>query len=414
MLEVQGFRGLRFNVGKTGPLEVIVTPPYDVITPEQRAWLAAQSTYSMVHVSLPEPGANETPYDAAARILDQWIADGALVQDAAKSFYVLEQVFEDKGCERVRRGFLALARLPESGERTILGHEQTFAKTVEDRLRLIEATQANLEPVFVLYSDPSGQASRCLVNATQRPPDITVRTMDGVVQRVWRIDYEPHVTQALRDSQLYIADGHHRFRTSCAYRDACREQGMGAGLHDYILMGFVAIDDPGLLIEPTHRLLNPPTELDIAKLDPWFECKPGGDDLARVVENEPGCAIGLATRSGRYLLRLRDIDRTALLGVDRGPAWRDLDVAILHRGIVERIMQWPADTPFAYERDAAKAIEMVENGKYGAAFILRSPRAEQIQACAEAGEPMPHKSTYFFPKLPSGAALYSLRMKDEG
>lgn len=416
MLDVQGFCGLRFDRSKTGPLEAVVTPPYDVISPEQRATLAEQSRYSMVHVSLPQPDKDETAYDAAARILSQWILEGVLVQDAAKSFYVLEQVFQDKGKERVRRGFLALARLPEPGERTILGHEQTFSKTVEDRMRLLEATQTNLEPVFVLYSDPSGQASRCLADVTQRSrdagqgsdPDMTVRTMDGVVQRIWRIDYEPHVSQALRDSRLYIADGHHRFRTSCTYRDACRAKGMGPGPHDYILMGFVAMDDPGLLIEPTHRLLNPPTAMDVADFEPWFECEPAGDDLAAAVEAESGCAVGLVMRGRRYLLRLRNIDRTTLLGDDRGPAWRDLDVAVLHRGIVERVMHWPADTPFAYERDAAQAIGAVEDGHYGAAFILRSPRTSQIQACAETGEPMPHKSTYFFPKLPSGAVLYSL------
>lgn len=393
-------------------MEAVVTPPYDVINEEQRARLAAQSPYSMVHVSLPQPNPDETSYAAAARILNGWIADGALVRDPAKSLYVLEQVFPGKDGDRVRRGFLALTRLPEPGERTILGHEQTFSKTVEDRLRLIEATQANLEPVFVLYSDPSGQAGKCLANAVQGPPDITVRTADGVLQRVWRIDYQPHVTEALRDTRLYIADGHHRFRTACTYRDACRIRGLGAGTHDFILMGFVAMDDPGLVIEPTHRLLNPPQGFDMntfmAQLAAYFECEPATGDLAGAVEQEPGCAFGLITQDKRYLLRLRAIDRTALLGTDRGPAWRDLDVAILHRGIAGRIMQWPDDIPFAYERDAAKTAEAVESGQYALGFLMRSPTAEQIRACAEAAEPMPHKSTYFFPKLPSGAVLYGL------
>ncbi|HPC17369.1 MAG TPA: DUF1015 domain-containing protein [Candidatus Hydrogenedentes bacterium] len=413
MPEIQGFYGLRFNPDQTGPLEAVVTPPYDVISPAQRVELAAQSPYSMVHVSLPEPEAGETPYDAAARILDRWRADGVLLKDGAKSFYVLEQVFESGGRQRIRRGFFALARLPEPGERSILGHEQTFARTVEDRMRLIEATKANLEPVFVLYADPGGKVGECLTGAVaQRPPDMTARTMDGVLQRVWRVGYDPCVTQSLLDSRLYIADGHHRFRTSCAYRDACRAKGMGEGPHDFIMMGFVAIDDPGLVIEPTHRLLKPPGEFDTAaflqKLALYFDCERVGDDLPQSVERESQCAIGFVAPGGRWLLRLHETDRAALLGTDRGPAWRDLDVAVLHRGIIERIMGWPADTPFAYERDAGKAVACVENGEYGAAFLLRSPRAEQIQACAESGEPMPHKSTYFFPKLPSGMVLYAL------
>ena len=176
-------------------------------------------------------------------------------------------------------------------------------------------------------------------------------------------------------------------------------------------MGFVSLRDPGLVICATHRLMAMPHRFRIGSfleaLSRWFDVAPVTTHLSEAVASASTCAIGIAVHGhGHYLATLRDIDRTTLIGGDRGPAWRDLDVAVLHRGIVERIMLLPAETPFVYERDASKALKAVKQGTHGIAFLLRATRSEQIRACAEAGEPMPHKSTYFFPKLPSGAVIY--------
>ncbi len=229
---------------------------------------------------------------------------------------------------------------------------------------------------------------------------------------------DPRVGEFLRDKTLYIADGHHRFQTARTYRDRMRAANPGAGPqpYDFVMMGFVAFEDPGLKIYPPHRVLAAPDGFDAARflqaLEAWFEVAPlrAEDALPERVEAAPeGCVIGLALPEGAYLLTLRDIDRAAFLGSDRAPAWRELDVAVLHRGVIERILGLPADAQFSYEKNARAAVEAVAGGEAGLAFLLRATRAEQIRACAEAGEPMPQKSTYFFPKLPSGGVLYRLK-----
>lgn len=419
MLEVTPFRGLRFNAAKTGSLDSVITPPYDVITPEQRADLARRSPHSMVHVILPEERGTLTRYEAAAQDFAAWQAEGAMIQDEAESFYLLEQTFTDvDGSTRVRRGFFATARIPEAGANTILGHEQTFARTMEDRLFLTQATCANLGPVFVLYADPENALQLFLNQAQGREPDATATTIDGVTQRLWRIPPDDTVTAFFRDKRLYIADGHHRFGTACLYRDLMRKsaprvEGAPLPRYEYVLLGFVSLADPGLAIYPTHRLTAMPEgfRLDHAldALSAWFDVSPVEGDIPAILNDTPGCAIIAAFHGhGAYLLKLRDIDRAAFLGTDRGPAWRDLDVAILHRGIVDKAFGLPAETTFAYERDAAKTLAQVHSGEYGIGFLLKATLSEQIRACAEAAQPMPHKSTYFFPKLPSGAVIHRL------
>lgn len=419
MLEVTPFRGLRFNPAKTGSLDSVVTPPYDVITPEQRADLARRSPHSMVHVILPEERDALTRYEAAAEDFSAWQSSGALAQDDDASFYLLEQTFTDTdGSTRVRRGFFATARIPETGANTILGHEQTFARTMEDRLFLTQATRANLGPVFVLYADPENALQSFLNQAQGRAPDLTATTIDGVTQCLWRVPSDDAVTAFFRDKRLYIADGHHRFGTACLYRDlmrksAPRAEGAPLPRYEYVLLGFVSLSDPGLAIYPTHRLTALPQgfQLDRAldALAKWFDVSPLEGDATQALEATPGCALVAAFHGhGAYLLKLKDIDRAVFLGTDRGPAWRDLDVAVLHRGIVENTFVWPADTRFAYERDAERTLAQVRNGEYGIGFVLKATLSDQIRACAEAAQPMPHKSTYFFPKLPSGAVIHRL------
>lgn len=418
MLEIRGFRGFRFDPASVGSLDSVITPPYDVISPEQRDTLAGRSPFSMAHLILPEdePESGLDRYQAAARRFEAWIAGGILRQDPQESLYLLRQTFRDeRGAEHVRRGFLGVARIPEPGERLILGHERTFERTVDDRLRLTHATRANLGPVFALYADPEQRIRRVLDKAGQRPPDMTAKTLDGVKQEVWRVDADSFVTEFFRGKRLYIADGHHRYRTACVYRDRMRANQRGEGPHpyDYVMMGFVSLNDPGLIIYPTHRLLAMPRAFDPAKffntLGWWFDIEPVEGALDRRVDRTPGCAIGVAFYGGgQFVLRLRKGAREDLLGGVRSPAWRALDVAVLHAGVVERAIGLGDELAFAYERDGQQAIRQVREGKFGMAFIMKAATADQIRACAEAGENMPHKSTYFFPKLPTGAAIHRL------
>jgi uncharacterized protein (DUF1015 family) len=289
---------------------------------------------------------------------------------------------------------------------------------MEDRFLLMQATRANLGPVFVLYADPDSALHAFLHQTDGHRPDLTATTIDGVTQKLWRVSPDDEVTAFFRDKRLYIADGHHRYGTACAYRDLLRErEGRSPGpvlpRHEYVLLGFVSLSDPGLAIYPTHRLMALPEDFNLERfleqLAKSFEVRPIDDQAIPLLDNTPGCALAVAIHgSGSYLLKLKDVDRAVFLGTDRAPAWRDLDVAVLHRGIIENILGLPADTSFVYERDAATVLEQVRNGEYGMGFLLKATRAEQIRACAEAAQPMPHKSTYFFPKLPSGAVIHRL------
>jgi len=413
MLEVKPFCGWHFDPTLTGPLDTAVTPPYDVISPEERASLA-ENPYSFVHAILPKAADGGDPYAAAADRIAAWQAEGAIVQDDEPSFYLLRQRFTDlDGQARTRRGFFGIVKLPEPGEDYVMGHERTFDKPVADRLALTRAVQANLGAVFALYSDPAGILGPMLGEMGAREPDLTANTIDGVEQAIWRVSPRQTLKDFFADKRLYIADGHHRFQTACAYRDEMRAQGAeGLQPWDYALMGFVALEDEGLAIYPPHRVVHLPTPTNVDRfllnLKNWFEVvETEAEGLRDRLESSEAVAIAMAVKGhGNYLLTLKDGMRDDLLGQDRDPAWRDLDVAVLHRGILEHILGVPEGTEFTYEKSLPKALAAVHEGDAAFAFLLRPTRAEQICACAEAGEAMPQKSTYFFPKLPSGGVFY--------
>jgi uncharacterized protein (DUF1015 family) len=316
----------------------------------------------------------------------------------------------------VRRAFYAVTLLPEEGEELVLGHERTFRHKIEDRLQLTASTQTNLGGVFVLYTDPEGRLEPFLKQMEQRPEDAAAQTFEGTRNRLWKEPADPAVTEFFRDKKLYIADGHHRYRTAWEYRAERRAEEKPDGLreYDYVMMGFVELDDPGLTIYAPHRVVDTPAHFNaadfLARLEPWFEVEAVEKDrLLDRVSAEPGCAIGAVIRGvGSYLFRLRDIDRTKFLGSDRGPAWLDLDMAVLHRGLIEKVLGLEEGAEFVYEPDAQKAVALVDSGEKSIAFLLKPTRPEQVCACAEAHEPMPQKATYFFPKLPSGGVVHRL------
>jgi len=420
MTLIAPFRALRFDPTVTGSLDEVITPPYDVISPAEREELARRNPYNMTHVILPRATGDESdPYAVAARIFRQWIADKALKQDPEPSWYLLRQQFVDpRGVAKTRHAFFARVKLPEAGENRILGHERTFDKPFEDRLRLVRAVEAVPGAVFALYADPDRRIQSVFDAQLNRPPEAVFTTFEGTRQDLWRVPETALDPSSLEKQTLYIADGHHRFRTACAYRDEMRAQtGLTDGNQpwDYTLMGFVAFEDPGLAVYPTHRLIPVTYPLDQATvraaLEPWFSLETVAmAHLADQVETAtgPGC-FGMAWPDGTaWLLTFRG-DRTTLLGTSRHEAWRNLDVALLHAGVLERLLGVPAGLALEYEKDAGKAIAAVAGGRATVAFLLRSTPPDQIRACAEAAEPMPQKSTYFFPKLPTGAVIYPLR-----
>ncbi len=417
MADVNAFRGLRFNPEKIENYDAVITPPFDVIDPSTREELAQKSPYNMVHLTLPKEQGSLSPYEVAAKEMESRISEGIFIQDDERGFYLLEQIFTGlDGVEHRRRGFFAVARIPEDDDPyTVLGHERTFLSKVQDRLALTEATKANLGAVFVIYDDAENQLAPFLAQMDERNPDIETTTIEGVRQRIWRVPNDVRVEEFFLNRSLYIADGHHRYRTAVEYRNRRRAEEKMPGNHpyDYVLMGFVSMTDPGLVVWPTHRLLDPPDGFDaqafLKRLEDWFEVTPCEGDLAQQVTDHPSCAFGLAIHGvGRYLLVLRDIDRAAILGEDADPVWRDLDVALLHKGIFGDILGIPEGAEFVYEPNHNKALEQVDLGTKGLAFLLKAIPPEQVRDCADAGVFMPEKATYFFPKLPTGGVIHRL------
>ncbi|HOJ33894.1 MAG TPA: DUF1015 domain-containing protein [Candidatus Hydrogenedentes bacterium] len=419
---VKPFQGICFDKEKVGSYSRVITPPFDVISPTMREELAKQSSYNMVHLILPEESDSKNRYEVAAARFSEWLKSGVLRQDPQEFYYLIEQHFRGMDNQpRVRRGIIGLVELPPAGEkRRILDHERTFPHKIEDRLRLMEATRAQLEIVFLLYEDKEKTLTPVFQKALSHPPDIMADTADRVTQKVWRLKPSEIVSSFFREKTLYIADGHHRFRTAVTYRDRIRamENPPQKQEYDYALVALVDCDDPGLVIWPTHRLLDLPQDVTVdsflKRLKECFRVEPldsnlPGLALVERLEQENSCAIGVSVYGhGNYLLTVNPADAKTFLGEDCPELWHELDVAVLHRGILERVLGLPVGFEMIYEPDAQKALDTASRGEKTVAFFLRAIRPEQVRACADAGVYMPEKATYFFPKIPSGAVIHAL------
>jgi len=420
MANVQPLRALHYEPSVSGPLADVVAPPYDVIDARQRAALLAGSPFNVVAVDLPEatePGGDR--YEAARERFEGWQRQGALVRDAQAALWAHCQDYAGPdGVARTRRGFFCRVRIEGYGPGRVRPHERTHPGPKEDRLRLTRATRANISPIFSLYSDPAGAAWRALAPFTGESPWGDVSDGDGTRHRLWRVT-DPvaiaAVQDALREAELLIADGHHRYETMAAYAD---EVG-GEGEHRYILMCLVALEDPGLTVFPTHRLVG---GLDGARRERLASALAESFDSAEVPLAE------LAPTPGRGPLELGYIDTwegrpmrltlkdqaiaDALLG-GYSAAYRQLDTGVLEALVLKQALGLSDDdishfNGLFYARDTEEAIAKVRSGEFDAAFVMRPTPVEQVREIAAEGENMPPKSTYFFPKLLTGLLLNPL------
>ncbi len=413
MADVQPLRALHYDLGRVGSLGDVASPPYDVIDPVQRAALAARSPYNVVHVDLPETPADGDPYAHAAELLSRWQADGALVRDDKPAIWAIVQDYEGPdGRPRTRQGLFARVRVEEYGAGRIRPHERTHPGPREDRLRLTRATKANLSPIFSLYSDPTGTAWGAVAPATEEAPFGELTDDEGTRHRLWRVadpDAIATVQAALADTELLIADGHHRYETARVYAD---EIG-GEGEHRYVLMCLVALEDPGLEVFPTHRLINNTTpatqealgtalrrDFDVTEIDYAALRPPDGDGPLTM-----GYIDSFFKRAFRLVLKDQAIADRAL--ADKPEAYRTLDTAVLEALILTGPLGLSEDdishlNGLGYSRTDQEALDLVLAGAYDAAFFLRASPVEQVQRVAETGINMPPKSTYFYPKVPTG------------
>jgi uncharacterized protein (DUF1015 family) len=411
MADVEPLRALHYDQAVAGPLQQLVAPPYDVIDPAQRGELAGRSPYNVVRIDLPQ---GDDPYATAARTLEEWREAGAVVRDDAPALWALEQDYTGPdGARRTRRGFFARVRVEDYGPGRIRPHERTHPGPKEDRLNLTRATKANLSPIFSLYSDPEGRAWGALEAHTRSEPFGTVTDEDGTANRLWRVD-EPEairlVQAALRDAELLIADGHHRYETARVYA----EEVGGEGDHRYVLMNLVAMQDAGLTIFPTHRLLSGTTPQTQEALARVLRADFAVEELASPEELPPPAGEGPLTMGyldahfkRPFRLTLNDQARADDALADMPEAYRRLDTAVLEALLLKGPLGLTDDDidhnrGLAYSRTDDEAVRMVLDGEADLAFFLRPSPVEQVQEIAAAGVNMPPKSTYFFPKVPTG------------
>lgn len=401
--DVRPFRALQY-AAPAGPLGSLLAPPYDVISPEERRALLARSPYNAVRLILPEVG-----YDEVATLIAGWEDEGVLERTSGPQLVAWTQSFTlGDGVPRERRTILAAVTLEPYSARVVRPHERTHAGPKEDRLRLTRAVRTNLSPVFGLYPDAEGAAWAAL--GVDGAPDAEMTDGDGVVHRFWRIaDGGAHaaVADALADRWILIADGHHRYETALAYRDERHAAGDTDpdAPHNRVMMGLTALEDPGLVVLPTHRVLSRWTE----GAEGAFEARPVADlrELVTALDAAPDATpvLGLVRPGGMTFL-----SGGAPPGATPG---QRLDVATLEREVLIPHLgadqaKLAHDGELTYVKDAAEAAAMVADGRAAAAFIMRGIPKGEIAAVSDAAETMPQKSTYFYPKLLTGVAFHPL------
>ncbi len=411
MAEIKPLMALHYDLSRTDGLQSVVAPPYDVIDAEERAALEARSPYNVVRIDLPR--GNGDPYAAAAGLLSEWRAEGIVVQDEQEAVWPLEQDYTGPdGQARTRRGFLARVRVEDYGAGRIRPHERTHPGPKEDRLRLTRATQANLSPIFSLFSDPGHAAWDALAPSTETSPWGESEDEDGTVNRLWRVE-DPAVidavTRAVSNTELLIADGHHRYETARVYA----EEVGGEGPHRYVLMCLVALEDPGLTVFPTHRLLGGLTEAQQEALATAirqdFDAEPL-DDTSQLTP-PPGQPVRIgyidAHHQRPFMLTLRSPEIADQALSEHADPYRRLDTAVLEALVIKGALGLSDEdidhlNGLGYARDDDQALELVRSGDYDAAFFMAPTPIGHVQEVAAAGESMPPKSTYFFPKVPTG------------
>ena len=448
MPDIQAFQGERYNLGHVGALSDVIAPPYDVINSELQDALYKKHPANVVRLILnrEEPGDDEhsNKYTRAARFLKNWRIEGVLFREPEASVYVYHQTFTAGGQQHTRRGFMCRTRLERFGEGKIFPHEETHSSAKADRLNLTRACQTNLSQIFGLYPDPESAAQELLEAVVQGATPIEATDHLGVVHRLWPVSDLQTINSLIEimgPKATYIADGHHRYETACNYRDELiATQGELPREHpaNYVLMMMVGMNDPGMLVLPTHRLFRGFPEMTsaelIAKLGDCFTTRVAGEgsDLAEIVwqeietEDQQG-TIGLHTaQDDRWVVaRVTDAGRAKMAEVagQHSTDWQGLGVSLLHRLIVETLLEQTNLPAPKYVHDVDEVIEGIDagdsagrdatgqagsGGKFNLAALVMPATLDHIRAISEHAERMPAKSTYFYPKLLSGLLFHPL------
>ena len=430
MATLRPFRGLRYDPRRVPDLSLVIAQPYDRIHAAEQAAYYALHPWNFVRIDMgqTEPDQpDDNVYTRARAYAETWQTEGVLAREPRPALYAVEQAFASAdGRLRTRMGFTAALELTRFDEGVILPHERTLSGPKSDRLNLTRATQTAWGHIFVLYPDPDNQIAGLLrAHLSGKPPIIARERViePEVEQRMWVIDDGEVIAEVIRRlaplRNLIIADGHHRYESALAYRDEMRARHpqAPAAAFNHALATFVSMSDPGLAILPTHRLIHSYTRLTgdqvLAASAPFFDVQPvpGRAALIRGLEQagaRPGeTRFGFYRRGAHAVLTLRSPAAMAQLAPERDPAWRALDVSVLHKIVLERTMGLTQDSiarqeNIRYLRDAQAGFMAVDRGEADFLFVLNPTRMDQVRACTAAGEIMPQKSTDFYPKIVSG------------
>jgi len=434
MAEVQAFRGQRYDLGRAGALSDLVAPPYDVIDPPLQEALYRRSPYNVIRLILNKDAAADTEtnnrYTRAAQTLRDWQRDGVLVQDSARSLYVYHQEFEIEGKRFIRKGFMARVRLERFGEGRIYPHEQTMSGPKEDRLKLTRAAVMNLSQIFGLYPDEEETIQEQLDSAVRRALPLEATDHLGVVSRLWPVTDQRVVSAVsglMGPKPIFIADGHHRYETALRYLEERRQAGAVSGPDapaNFVLMMLVSMQDPGLVILPTHRLVSGVGDLNTHELrsilGAHFDVQTvgSGENAARaaweLIEANAGqdvLGFGTVADGQWHIARFRSPQLMTELAAEHSLAWRGLGVSILHVAVLGKLL--PAGGcgagEYRYVHLLREVTEAVAARQCQLAVLVPPASMSHVEHIAGNLEKMPPKSTYFYPKLLSGLLFHSLK-----
>ncbi len=440
MADVQPFRGLRYDIERTGNLSSVISPPYDIISPQEQQFYLRRSPYNVVRLELgeeqPSDSAEHNQYTRATDTLRSWLDEGILIRDKHPALYIFEHRFPYEGNEKRRWGLTARVRIEDWSTGWIRPHEDTFEDRIGDRLKLLRSCRANLSPIMGMFRHEPGGLLSFLQRLTRDNPDSSTLDHEGVAHNVWVIRDEKSIAEVsawCAGKVLYIADGHHRYETALAYQreqKAAHPHCTGEEAFNFVMMTLMDAGDPGLIMLPTHRLvrlMEPPSPVKLREeLSTFFhmeDLSQAGPTSAETLKmwqevleerGRKGVAIGLYGLEGNRLCMLlprEGISLHEIMPNTHSQVWKDLDVAIFHWIILRRIMG--INTPqkekcLEYTQDGLEAIKRVDSGEYQLAFLMNPIPISKILAVADAGNRMPQKFTYFYPKLPTGLAIHPL------
>ncbi len=434
MADVRPLQGIRFSDQFVDDIAKVVTPPYDVISPEEQSRYYGVSPYNSIRLELGQEFSSDTEmnnrYTRASATYAEWREKGVLRQDPQPSYYLYQQVFRQGDQTFTRTSLLARVRLHPWSDRVVLPHEHTLSKPKQDRLSLLHACATNFSPIMCLYDDPQGRLRRLLSQYGEQA-EVQITDEAGEHHRLHPITDPQEISQIqsfFAERQLYIADGHHRYETALAYRDEVRAVRKELDENDavnFVMMALSDVDDPGLVVLPTHRQISNLTDQQLQRLSKeelgrFFTIKDLNAEpessvlLDRLLqEGQTVPAFVLATPKNVWLLKLNAQGKAQMQQSGHSPAWNELDVAIAHRLVLEEMLGLSAEdlaagTYVRYLRSEEQALAHLEEGEAQAVLLLNTTKVRQIGKIADASDQMPQKSTYFYPKLVTGLVLNPL------